>query len=146
MIPAADWLPHVSATVAEGFAYVDLLTAVDRGSDGFEIVLRLVRPDDREEAWHRALVDRSEPAIDSITPVLPAASWHEREIHEMFGVDFRGHPDLRPLLLTGSTAYPLRKETPLVARLDAPWPGAADQPTKRRPSLPPGVSAEWSRS
>lgn len=152
-VAAADWLPTVVAKSAEGFTYLDLLTAVDRpAAEQFEIVLRLVRlgdAQDHADAWLRTSIDRAAPAIDSLTGVLPAASWHEREIHEMFGIDFAGHPDLRPLLLaTGHGMHPLRKETPLVARVETPWPGAAGQETgrrTRRASLPPGVPAAWVR-
>ena len=152
-VPAIDWVPTVAATCADGFAYLDLLTAVDRPADErFEIVLRLVRPEDPHDivdVWLRTSVARSAPTVDSLTGVLPAAAWHEREIHEMFGIDFAGHPDLRPLLLAaGLEVHPLRKETPLVARVETPWPGAAGQETgrrTRRSSLPPGVPAMWVR-
>jgi NADH-quinone oxidoreductase subunit C len=69
-------------------------------------------------------LDRSAPVLDSVTGVLPAASWHEREIAEMFGVEVRGHPDPRPLLLHVTIAGPpLRKDVTLVAREETPWPG-----------------------
>lgn len=81
--------------------------------------------------------------LDSVTSVLPAAAWHEREIHEMFGVEVRGHPDLRPLLLHGIDGPPpLRKDTPLVARVETPWPGASDDAGRRRVTVP-GVPPEW---
>ena len=75
--------------------------------------------------------------------MLPAAAWHEREIHEMFGVDVIGHPDLRPLLLHDVPGPPpLRKDTPLVARVETPWPGEPEGGTGRRVTVP-GVPAEW---
>jgi NADH-quinone oxidoreductase subunit C len=55
------------------------------------------------------------------------ADWHERETHEMFGIDFAGHPDLRNLYLPGDfEGYPLRKDYPLLARVVKPWPGIVD--------------------
>ena len=152
-VRAVDWVPSVAAKCAGGFTYLDLLTAVDRPADErFDIVLRLVRPEDPHDVidvWLRTSVDRTAPAVDSLTGVLPAAAWHEREIHEMFGIDFPGHPDLRLLLLApGLEVHPLRKETPLVARVETPWPGAAGQESgrrTRRASLPPGVPATWVR-
>ena len=142
MTPIDEWVSSARSAVAEGYAYLDLLTAVDR-RDSFEVVLRLMHG--ASERWLRASVDRSSPTIDSLTGVLPAASWHEREIHEMFGIDFAGHPDLSPLLLTGDVLFPLRKETPLLARLETPWPGQAGKAGGRRASAPPGVPEEWMR-
>ncbi len=57
----------------------------------------------------------------------PGAHWHEREAHEMFGVNFVGNPDLRNLYLPGDfEGHPLRKDFPLLARLIKPWPGIVD--------------------
>jgi len=57
--------------------------------------------------------DREKPVIESITPVLPAFEWIEREIHELLGIDFKNHPNLKPLLLADDWpkgVYPLRKD------------------------------------
>ena len=56
--------------------------------------------------------------------VYAGANWHERETHEMFGIVFEGHPDLRNLYLPGEfEGYPLRKDFPLLSRMVKPWPG-----------------------
>ena len=48
---------------------------------------------------------------DTISPVFPGANWHERETHDFFGIVFRGHPNLEPLLLPEDATYhPLRKD------------------------------------
>jgi NADH-quinone oxidoreductase subunit C len=140
------WASEVARHVTEGFDRLDLLTAVDRPQSGeIEVVIHLVRRPaggGREEIWGCTLLDRAAPALDSVTDVLPAAAWHEREIHEMFGVEVRGHPDLRPLLLHGIDGPPpLRKDTPLVARVETTWPGA-EESGRRRVSVP-GVPSEW---
>ena len=55
------------------------------------------------------------------------ANWHERETHEMFGIGFDGHPDLRNLYLPGEfEGFPLRKDFPLLSRMVKPWPGIVD--------------------
>jgi NADH-quinone oxidoreductase subunit C len=55
------------------------------------------------------------------------ANWHEREAHEMFGIGFEGHPDLRNIYLPGEfEGHPLRKDFPLLARMIKPWPGIVD--------------------
>ena len=59
--------------------------------------------------------------------VYAGANWHEREAHEMFGIGFAGHPDLRNMYLpTGFEGYPMRKDFPLLARMVKPWPGIVD--------------------
>ena len=57
--------------------------------------------------------DRENPAIESIAPFLPAAEWIEREIHDIMGIDFKNHPDMRRLILADDWpegVYPERKE------------------------------------
>lgn len=59
--------------------------------------------------------NREKPAIKSIAPFLPGAEWIEREIHDLFGIDFTGHPDMRRLILADDWpegVYPLRKAAP----------------------------------
>jgi Ni,Fe-hydrogenase III component G len=61
----------------------------------------------------RARIDRDAPVLDSIATVCPAAEWIEREMWELLGIDFRGHPDLRHLLLGEDWPqgkYPLRRD------------------------------------
>ena len=60
----------------------------------------------------RVTVDREAPVLDSIAVMYPAADWIEREMWELLGIEFRGHPDMRHLLLDDSWPegnYPLRK-------------------------------------
>lgn len=61
----------------------------------------------------RVKLDRQAPVIDSLTPSFEAANWIEREIHELLGVEFKNHPDMRRLLLPESWpegVYPLRRD------------------------------------
>ena len=105
----------------------------------------------------RARVPRAEPVIATVVPIFPGAAWHERETHEMFGVDFTGHPHLVPLLLPDSfDGHPLRKDFVLAARVAKAWPGAKEPGESdadsghgaspgRRKTRPPGVPdpQEW---
>jgi len=74
----------------------------------------------------KADVDES-MVVESWIPVYAGANWHERETHEMFGIGFAGHPDLRNMYLPGDfEGYPMRKDFPLLARMVKPWPGIVD--------------------
>jgi NADH:ubiquinone oxidoreductase subunit C len=67
------------------------------------------------------------PVIPSLIEVYAGANWHEREAHEMFGIDFLGHPNLAPLYLPdGFIGNPLLKSYPLLTREVKPWPGKVD--------------------
>lgn len=61
----------------------------------------------------RVILDKANLAIDSLAPVFEGANWVEREIHELLGINFKGHPDLRRLLLSEDWpegVYPLRRD------------------------------------
>ncbi|MFQ5867264.1 MAG: NADH-quinone oxidoreductase subunit C [bacterium] len=61
----------------------------------------------------RTLIDKKHPEIESVTPIIKGAEWIEREIHELLGVNFRNHPNLKRLLLFEDWPegkYPLRRE------------------------------------
>jgi NADH-quinone oxidoreductase subunit C len=65
--------------------------------------------------------------VESWVSVYAGANWHERQCHELFGIGFAGHPDLRNMYLpSGFEGYPLRKDFPLLARIVKPWPGIVD--------------------
>jgi len=89
-----------------------IASAVD-DFDGLEILYHF--SDDRAGyviSVRAILTDRQDPRIDTITTVTRAAWWIEREIHELFGIEFDGNFDLRPLLLPDDWpkgVYPLRK-------------------------------------
>jgi len=75
----------------------------------------------------KADVDDESLSIATIANLYRGANWHERECHEMFGLNFEGHGDLRNLYLPGDfEGYPLRKDFPLLARIVKPWPGIVD--------------------
>lgn len=70
---------------------------------------------------------KSEPRLDSLVGVYAGANWHERETHEMFGIEFIGHPNLANLYLPdGFIGRPLLKSYPLLSRDVKPWPGTVD--------------------
>ncbi|HEX6500283.1 MAG TPA: NADH-quinone oxidoreductase subunit C [Micromonosporaceae bacterium] len=137
-----------------GCDFFDWLSAVDELPGGFAVVAHLWSTRYRHGVLLRTRTGREAPAVPSAVGVFPGAAWSERETHEMFGIDFPGHPDLAPLLLPpGFEGRPLRKEFVLASRVAKPWPGAkepgeSEPGTGRRAVRPPGVPApgEWGAS
>lgn len=90
----------------------NIASAVD-DFDGLEIIYHFSHDASGLVVSVRALLkDKSDPHIDTITEVTRSAWWIEREIHELFGIEFDGNSDLRPLLLPDdwpAGVYPLRK-------------------------------------
>jgi len=93
-----------------GFDLLGMLTAVDRG-ETFELVYRVRSREMSAAIFLKTEVPRDEPRIPSLVPLWPAADWQEREVYDMFGIVFEGHPDLRRILLPDDwEGYPLRKD------------------------------------
>ena len=90
-------------------------TCVDRYpiEPRFELNYQLVSLDRRERIRLRTSVSAEQPLIESLVPVWPGANWMEREIFDLFGIRFEGHPDLRRILLPeGFEGAPLRRDFP----------------------------------
>jgi NADH-quinone oxidoreductase subunit C len=98
------------------FDYLLDITSVDNfgAEPRFEIVYELYS---LNSALHLRLtlrVAEDDPIIDTVSDIWPTANWHEREIWDMMGLRFKGHPDLRRILMwEGYPYFPLRKEFPL---------------------------------
>ncbi|NGN70045.1 NADH-quinone oxidoreductase subunit C, partial [Streptomyces sp. A7024] len=153
-VPVAAW-PEALRTARDalGCSFFDWLSAVDEPGVGFRVSAHVVAvgtPPRR--LLVRTTVPHDAAVLPSATVVYAGAAWHERETHEMFGVDFTDHPQLEPLLLPdGFEGHPLRKDFVLAARVAKAWPGAKEPGEsdhggpKRRQMLPPGVPDpnEW---
>jgi len=89
----------------------------------FEVVYHLYSIRHRHAIRLKAEVPDSDPSIDSVMPVWVGANWHERECYDLFGIVFKGHPDLRRILLPEDwEGHPLRKDYPLKGP-EKEWPG-----------------------
>lgn len=98
-------LTPVEATETNRFAVVYHLLSL---THNHRIRLRLILPNENELM------------VDSVMPLWPAADWFEREAYDLFGILFKGHPDLRRLLTDyGFVGHPFRKDFPLIGRVEA---------------------------
>lgn len=85
--------------------------------DRYGVVYALVSTSLGHRIWVKCFVNDPDPSVPSVTEIWWGADWPEREVHDLFGVTFSGHPDLRPLMLVeGYGAHPLRKDYPLRGR------------------------------
>ena len=106
-----------------GFSVLVDLTALDlSGSTGehperFCVVYHLRHGADGARLRLKAWVSEEEPEIASVVKLWPGADWPEREVFDMFGIRFRGHPNLVRILTPDTyTGHPLRKDYPLRGR------------------------------
>lgn len=125
------------------------LTVVDRLDLGlsprFEVVYYLTSLPHRRRIRLKAPIPSDPPAIDSVTSVWPGANWPEREVYDLMGVTFRGHPDPRRILLPPDwKGHPLRKDYPLggepvefTVNADDPQVATYGEQVLEAPSPPP---------
>ena len=126
-VPIAD-IPAVLRYLRDEFAF-DLLTDVtaidwaEGASPRFTMVYHLLSTSGH--AYLRVAANCASdtaPEAPSVVALWPGANWHEREVYDMFGIKFAGHPDLRRILMwDGYPHFPLRKEFPL-AGIETPLP------------------------
>ena len=105
----------------EFVAFSDV-TAVDfhpQREPRFDVVYHLVSPHRRDRVRLKVRVNQDE-SVPSLIPIFPGAGWPERELYDLFGIVFDGHPDLRRLMMPDDwEGHPLRKDYPVQLRKDA---------------------------
>jgi NADH-quinone oxidoreductase subunit C len=97
------------------FTFLSDVTGVDRFpiEPRFELNYHLLSIPHRLRVRLKARVSGQDSAIESVTSVWPTANWHEREVFDLFGVRFEGHPNLTRILLPEDwEGHPLRKDYP----------------------------------
>lgn len=95
----------------------DYLGYPDRTRTRFEVHYVLLNYDKAERIIVKVGVDDPDPELPSVVPFWLGADWMEREVFDMYGIRFTGHPDLRRILMPDEfTSFPLRKDYPLRGR------------------------------
>jgi NADH-quinone oxidoreductase subunit C len=98
------------------YNYLADVTCVDwfPSEPRFEVVYHLLSHSKKERVRLKVRLDGGSPALDSVTAVWPAANYFEREVFDLFGIRFAGHPYLRRILMPEDwEGYPLRKDYPV---------------------------------
>ena len=111
IVTAADF-PAVLRVLKEkeGFDRLGNLTAVD-WKDHIEMVYHLYNMEENVKLEMKVALDSAAPVIESATLLYPGAEFEEREVYDLMGVEFLGHPDLRRILMPDNyPAHPLRKD------------------------------------
>ncbi len=104
---------------AQSYDYLADVTAVDYGGGRpLQVVYQLWSIQLKRQLRLKAELPLVALEIDSVVPLWNAANWLEREVYDMFGIQFRGHPDLRRIMMPDNYAegHPLRKDFPLRGR------------------------------
>jgi NADH-quinone oxidoreductase subunit C len=114
LVPNERWLDFARAARDAGFEVCVDVTAVDwmrQRPDRFEIVANLLSMQHRLRLRMITTAPRQDPVVASLSPVWPGVNFPEREVYDMFGIIFEGHPDLTRILMPDEwEGFPLRKD------------------------------------
>jgi NADH-quinone oxidoreductase subunit C len=105
-----------------GFDFLADIAGVDylhypNATDRYGVIYCLANTETAERIYVRAFVNDPEPRLPSVYSFWKGADWMEREVYDMYGIEFEGHPDLRRILMPEEfAAFPLRKDYPLRGR------------------------------
>jgi NADH-quinone oxidoreductase subunit C len=114
---AAEEIHAAAATVqAAGYNFFEDMTAVDwfPSTPRFQLSYHILSHAYKERIRLTVLLQEPDPSVESITQVWPAANYYEREVFDLFGIRFDGHPNLRRILMPDDwEGHPLRKDYPV---------------------------------
>jgi len=122
VVPAGRMYAVLEFLKRSGFDSLVEMTAVDYleyegATDRYGVVYVLVNTTTGERVVIKTFLNPPELELPSAYPLWKSADWLEREVYDMFGITFEGHPDLRRILMPDEfAAFPLRKDYPLKGR------------------------------
>jgi NADH-quinone oxidoreductase subunit C len=110
----SDWRSFAEAAKSAGFEVCVDVTAVDwmrQRPERFEVIANLLSMKHKLRIRMITALGRVDPKVDSLVPIWPGANFAEREVYDMFGIEFEGHPDLTRILMPDDwEGHPLRKD------------------------------------
>jgi NADH-quinone oxidoreductase subunit C len=116
IVPSSEILKVCSELHQNKATYFDMLsclTGIDNGvtSNTMEVVYNLYSIPFNHHLMLKVVVPREKPEVDSVSSIWRSANWYEREAFDMYGINFKGHPDLRRILMPADwEGHPLRKD------------------------------------
>jgi NADH/F420H2 dehydrogenase subunit C len=114
VVASEHWYRFAEAVREAGFEMCSDVTAVDwlrARPQRYQVVANLTSMTHRSRLRMITALDRHDPSLASITPIWPGAGFAEREVYDMFGIVFEGHPDLTRILMPDDwEGHPLRKD------------------------------------
>jgi NADH-quinone oxidoreductase subunit C len=114
---APELIQNAAATVqAAGYIFLEDVTAVDwlPSTPRFQVSYHILSHTYKEYIRLRVMLQAEDPTVDSITSVWPSANYYEREVFDLFGIRFAGHPNLRRIMMPDDwVGFPLRKDYPV---------------------------------
>jgi NADH-quinone oxidoreductase subunit C len=116
IVDAAQIVEVCRSLKDQGFERLATVTAVDRhpAEPRFEVVYHLHSIARNERLRLKCRLSSAAAEIDSVVSVWRSANWYEREVFDLFGILFRGHPDLRRIMMPEDwDGHPLRKDYPI---------------------------------
>lgn len=115
-------LRHLKQEIERPYPMLYDLTAIDERvrtqreglpTSAYTVVYHLLSLERNQDLRLKVALDSDDPHLPSITPIWPAANWYEREVFDLFGIRFDGHPNLRRLIMPPTwQGHPLRKDHP----------------------------------
>ena len=113
VVPPEDYTEIVQFLKEDTELGLDLflqLSAID-WKDHFDILVHLLSTRDGHKLFLRCRVEKGDPAIETLSNIYRGAEWHEREVYDLFGIQFRNHPDMRRIFLNNDfPGHPLCKD------------------------------------
>jgi NADH-quinone oxidoreductase subunit C/D len=147
-----DFLQFLKREAASGYAMLFDLTALDERqrtlrqglpASDYTVVYHLLSFDRNEDIRLKVALREESLSLPSVSDIWPSANWHEREVWDMFGIVFEGHPNLRRILMPPIwTGHPLRKDHPARATEMEPY-SLSDEREKSEQEALRFVPEEW---
>lgn len=115
-VPSEKIVEALSVIKDAGYNAYEDMTAVDwlPSEPRFQLTYHILSHSLKERVRIKTWISETDPAIDSVTPVFPGANFYEREVFDLFGIRFEGHPNLRRIMMPDEwVGHPLRKDYPV---------------------------------